>query len=69
MKKFRVRSKGCSNPYPQLMTGDSVRKPIAAGDGYWLLIAPLAPGRHTIRVGASYGGGDGAFGHMMQNFE
>ncbi len=69
VKKFRVRSKGCFNPYPQLKTDDSVRKPIAASDGYWLLIAPLAPGRHTIRVGANYGGGDEEFGHMVQNFE
>ena len=42
---------------------------MAAADGYWLLIGPLSPGRHTIRVGANYGASDHGYGAMVQNFE
>lgn len=42
---------------------------MAAADGYWLLIEPLPPGRHTIHVGANYGASDRGYGAMVQNFE
>lgn len=42
----------------------------AAADGYWLLLPPLAPGRHRLVIGANYGNGEDAdFGEMIQNFE
>jgi hypothetical protein len=42
----------------------------AAADGYWLLLPPLAPGKHRLVIGANYGNGDDAdFGGMIQNFE
>ncbi|WP_064747525.1 hypothetical protein [Lysobacter antibioticus] len=42
----------------------------AAADGYWLLLPPLAPGRHRLVVGANYGNdADPDFGRMIQNFE
>lgn len=42
----------------------------AAADGYWLLLPPLAPGKHRLVIGANYGNGEDAdFGRMIQNFE
>lgn len=67
--RFRVRSKGCFQLFADEPNDDSNQKIMAASDGYWLLIAPLAGGRHTIRVGANYGSKEVAYGHMIQNFE
>lgn len=66
---FRVRSKGCFQLFANDPTDDSDQNIMAASDGYWLLIAPLSAGKHTIRVGANYGSKDEAYGHMIQNFE
>jgi hypothetical protein len=63
--RFRVRSDGCF----VLQHDDNGAALHAAADGYWLMLAPLAPGRHTLTVGANYGAPDQAFGHMLQNFE
>ncbi len=61
----------CFDPFPD---GDEDRKhpgPYhAAADGYWLLLPPLAPGKHRLVIGANYGNGDDVdFGRMIQNFE
>ena len=66
---YRVRSDGCFPMYPDLPEDDRYITPIAASDGYWLLIPPLPIGKHTIMVGASYGAPDGGFHRMVQNFE
>lgn len=69
IEKFRVRSKDCFQLFADDPKDDSDQKIMAASDGYWLLIAPMSAGRHTIRVGANYGAKEEAFGHMIQNFE
>lgn len=61
----------CFDPFA---ARDSQREPEgpvrAAADGYWLLLPPLAPGRHRLVVGANYGNAaDPDFGGMIQNFE
>lgn len=66
---YRVRSDGCFPIYPDLPEDDRYITPVAASDGYWLLIPPLPVGRHTIVVGANYGAPEGGFHRMMQNFE
>jgi hypothetical protein len=69
IRTFRVRSKGCFQLFADDPKDPDDQKIMAASDGYWLLIAPLSAGRHTIRVGANYGSRERAFGHMIQNFE
>lgn len=66
---YRVRSDGCFRMYPDLPEDDEYLTPIAASDGYWLLIPPLSAGKHTIVVGANYGAPKGGFHRMVQNFE
>lgn len=62
--RYRVRSNGC---FP-LRAGDD-KSPQTAADGYWLLIKPLPPGRHTLVIGANYSVDNSAYGKRMQNFE
>ena len=64
MRLHRVRSDGCFAFDP----GDP-SSPLAAADGYWLMLKPLSRGHHTLRVGANYGAPDQAYGNMVQNFE
>jgi hypothetical protein len=33
--------------------------PLAASDGYWLLVPPVPPGRHMLEVDAHYRSDDG----------
>jgi hypothetical protein len=66
---YRVRSDGCFPMYPDLPEDDRYITPLAASDGYWLLIPPLPVGKHTIVVGANYGAREGGFHRMVQNFE
>lgn len=67
--RYRVRSKGCFDPFGADPSDRESLETVAASDGYWLLIAPLPGGRHTIRIGANYGAKDEPYGHMIQNFE
>ena len=62
--RFRVRSEGCF----RLSPGDE-DSPNTAADGYWLLLKPLPPGRHTLSIGANYAADESGYGHMVQNFE
>lgn len=66
---YRVRSEDCFKLFPHVPDDERFVTPTAASDGYWLLIRPLAPGRHTIVVGANYGASDSQLGQMVQNFE
>lgn len=62
--RYRVRSNGC---FP-MVAGDA-GSPLAAADGYWLLIKPLPIGIHTLVIGANYDAADSGYGKMRQNFE
>jgi len=62
--KYRVRSNGC---FP-LVAGDEESASTAA-DGYWLMLKPLPPGRHTLTIGANYASDESGYGQMVQNFE
>ncbi|WP_231583339.1 hypothetical protein [Luteimonas sp. FCS-9] len=63
VRAMRVRSDGCFRFDPE---DPSV---LSASDGYWLMIAPLPRGRHTLSIGANYAPGDTGYGGMHQNFE
>lgn len=69
VKQYRARTSACFNPSPGWSEGETYQEPRAASDGYWLLLAPLAPGRHVITVGANYNARGEAYGGMLQNFE
>ena len=64
MQVHRVRSEGCFALDPE-----DAASPLAAADGYWLMLKPLPRGHHTISVGANYGAPGQAYGSMVQNFE
>ena len=62
---YRVRSDGCF-----VIGHDENGADLhAAADGYWLMLKPLSPGRHTLTIGANYGSPETTYGHMLQNFE
>ncbi|MEG2803676.1 hypothetical protein [Stenotrophomonas sp.] len=61
----RVASDGC---FP-LDAGDG-EAALAAADGYWLMLKPLSPGRHTLQVRARYDTPQGgAFSGLQQDFD
>jgi len=62
--RYRVRSDGC---FP--LDEDDGDATSTAADGYWLLLKPLPPGRHTLTVGANYAADEDGYGRMVQNFE
>lgn len=63
VRALRVPSDGCFQLDPDT---PSV---LSASDGYWLMIAPLPRGRHTLSIGANYAPSDTGYGGMHQNFE
>jgi hypothetical protein len=64
MRVHRVRSDGCFALNPE-----DASSPLAAADGYWLMLKPLSRGHHTLSVGANYGAPEQVYGNMAQNFE
>lgn len=56
LKRLRLASRGC---FPLGGSGQ------AASDGYWLMLAPLPPGKHQLAIAASYRDGPK---RMLQNF-
>lgn len=60
----RVRSNGCF----RIEAGDA-QSPLAASDGYWIMLKPLPRGRHTLSIGANYANPGEPYGGMHQNFE
>lgn len=64
MRAHRVRSDGCFRLDP-----DDDTSPLAAADGYWILLRPLSRGRHTLSVGANYAPGNAGRAGMQQTFE
>ncbi len=66
---YRQRSPGCFDLFAGM---PSMRDHYpAASDGFWLMIAPLPPGTHTISVQAAYANPDCncPFGDMHQDFD
>lgn len=51
--QYRVQS-DCFDPYPSLPPPEGKPAPLAAADGYWLLLEPLTPGEHVLEVDAHY---------------
>lgn len=64
VREWRQRTSTCFHWDPE-----DPESPLAAADGYWLMLAPLPPGRYTLSVGANYAPGDTGYGGMHQNFD
>ena len=64
-----VLSAGCFPLYPDIPPPPGHLAQMAASDGYWLLLPPLSPGRHTLSVGANYDADGSGYGRMVQSFE
>lgn len=69
-KKFRARTKKCFDIYDWIPT---IEKPYnaypSASDGYWILLSPLAVGKHTVRFGGQYNNTTSAYGRNLQDID
>ncbi|MBO9715955.1 MAG: hypothetical protein J7507_03905 [Pseudoxanthomonas sp.] len=65
---YRVQSPGCFDPYPGLPRMEGKYPPLAASDGYWLLIPPLPAGQHVLDVDAHYRAAGGKGFETVQRF-
>lgn len=69
-KRFRVATEKCFNLYGRIPVSERPYDAYpAATDGYWLLLAPLPKGRHTLKFGGRYNRESGAYGRMAQDIE
>ena len=68
--RHRVRSPACFDAvlYAAYLPMHDSYFP-AATDGYWLMLRPLSPGKHSIRVKARYNNPGHTLGDMEQDFE
>jgi hypothetical protein len=69
-KDYRVTPGKCFNLYGRL---PPIERPYeafpSATDGYWLLVAPLAKGRHVLKFGGRYNRESDSYGKMVQDIE
>jgi hypothetical protein len=70
VRPFRQRTT-CFDAFPDApyLTEPAAKYRPAATDGYWLMLRPLAPGRHRIAVRAHYQNPGHDFGELDQVFE
>ena len=69
-KRFRARTNKCFDVYERIV---AERKPYnafpSASDGYWILLKPLRPGKHTVKFGGQYNHTTSAYGRNVQDIE
>jgi hypothetical protein len=69
-KRFRVASRECFDIFLRRAESDGgYRAYPSATDGYWLLLEPLPPGRHSLKFGGRYNRESTQFGHSVQDIE
>jgi hypothetical protein len=69
-KEYRIKSDKCFDLLG--LIPDKLNPPKvypAATDGYWLMLKPLAKGKHKLKFSAQYNRVNGAFGQMAQDIE
>jgi hypothetical protein len=70
VKAYRVRSDKCFDVFERVPRSfDPPSAFPSATDGYWLLLPPLAQGKHTIKFGGRYNRSSMAYGRMVQDIE
>lgn len=69
-KQYRARTSKCFDIYARI---PEIYKPYkaypSASDGYWIMLKPLPPGKHTIKFGGQYNKTSSAYGDMLQDIE
>ena len=69
-KHLRISTDKCFNLYGRLPASDRPYDAFpAATDGFWLLLAPLPPGRHLLKFGGRYNRQSESYGQMVQDIE
>src|SRR5579859_6482918 len=70
VKTYRARTEKCFDIFERVPRSYGPYKAFpSASDGYWLLVAPLPKGKHTIKFGGKYNRGSAAYGRMVQDIE
>jgi hypothetical protein len=66
----RIRTRSCFNIFARVPTGAAPYNAYpAASDGFWLMLRPLAPGRHILKFGGRYNNQSSDYGRMVQDIE
>lgn len=69
-KKFRARTKKCFDIYDWIPASEKPYNAYpSASDGFWILLSPLAVGKHTIKFGGQYNNTSSAYGRNLQDIE
>lgn len=70
VKRYRVSTKECFDIYQRVPAEFAAYNAYpSASDGYWILLAPLAKGKHTLKFGGRYHTRGSAYGHMVQDIQ
>lgn len=70
LKQFRLASKECFNVFARVPASAGAYNAFpSATDGFWVLLDPLPPGRHTLKFGGRYNNKSADFGRMAQDIE
>lgn len=70
LKQYRVASKKCFDAYARQPASLQPYKAFpSATDGFWLKLAPLSAGRHTLKFGGKYKRDSADYGRMVQDIE
>lgn len=70
VSRYRAASDQCFDAYARVPVGQYPNTAYpAATDGYWLLLQPLAKGRHVVKFGGRYNRASPDYGRMLQDIE
>lgn len=70
LRRYRAATEKCFDLYARVPASErSHAAPVAATDGYWLLIAPLPKGRHVLKFGGRYNRESASYGKTIQDIE
>jgi hypothetical protein len=65
----RIKTRECFNIFARSPSdGPPFNGYPSASDGFWLMLRPLSPGRHTLKFGGRYNSPN-AYGRMIQDIE
>lgn len=70
LKRYRIASSECFDVFARMPAALHPYKAFpSATDGFWLLLNPLPPGRHTLKFGGRYNHESADYGRMVQDIE
>jgi len=70
VRSHRARTEECFDIFERVPSSFGPYKAFpSASDGYWLLLAPLPKGKHTIKFGGKYNRNSADYGRMVQDIE